>query len=247
MLIDDSSVESYAPPIPTTNVPIDLRYKFWKKPARQYNLEQYPHEQTMFSTSKIKIEVNMAIVDASATGNFVLPFTPVTEISPATRPLVIKLLDGETIKSTNTWKLAIPCLPDEEKIAHIVPGLVQSSLVFLKFPFDTGWKVIYKGHTCNVYFNANIVWKGMKEATLPIIFPLIVFVGLCLIEFIPCFLMCSFTSVVFIDLSICFLIRSSKRTGQVLRKLFLIAFSRLAFSWLKSLAWGYCASSGLVV
>ena len=53
--------------------------------------------------------------------------------------------------------------------------------------------------------------------------------------------------VVLVDLSICFLITFSVRACHILRKPFLIAFMRLAFVGLKSTAWRYCASSGLVV
>ena len=104
----------------------------------------------------------MAIADAGATGHFVLPSTPVTDISPATKPLAINLTDGETIKSTHTCKLEIPWLPDESKISHIVPGLVHSSLVSIKFLCDAGCKVIYERYTCNVYFNKKLVWQGIK-------------------------------------------------------------------------------------
>ena len=63
---------------------------------------KYPYAEIIFNTPKIKIAVDMAIEYAGATGHFVIPGTPVTDISPATRPLVIYLPDGETIKSTHT-------------------------------------------------------------------------------------------------------------------------------------------------
>ena len=46
--------------------------------------------------------------------------------------------------------LEIPCPPDEAKSSHIVPGLVQSSLVSIKVLYDAGFKLTYEGHTCNV-------------------------------------------------------------------------------------------------
>ena len=67
----------------------------------------------------------MAIADADATGHFELPGTPVTNIFPATTPLVINKTDGDTIQSTHTCKLAIPWLPDEARKSNIVPGLVH--------------------------------------------------------------------------------------------------------------------------
>ena len=68
----------------------------------------------------------MDISDAGATGHFLLPGTPVTDISPATKCLVINLTNGETIQSTHTLKLAIPWIPNESKISHKVLGLSHS-------------------------------------------------------------------------------------------------------------------------
>ena len=59
----------------------------------------------MFNTSKIKFAVGMTIANAGATGYCVLPGTPVTDISPAIRHLVINLPDGETITSKHTCKI----------------------------------------------------------------------------------------------------------------------------------------------
>ena len=80
----------------------------------------------------------MDIADAGATGHFGLPGTPVTDILPEITPLVIHLPDGKTIQSTYTCKLAIPWLPGEAKLAHIVPGMLHSSLVSIKFLCDSG-------------------------------------------------------------------------------------------------------------
>ena len=107
----------------------------------------------------------MAISDSGATGRFLLPGTPVNNISPGTRYLLINPPYGETIKSTYTWKLEIPWLPDKAKISHIVTGLVHSSLVSIKFLCESGFKVIYQGRTCNVYFEYKLVWQGIKEPT----------------------------------------------------------------------------------
>ena len=94
ILTDDSSVESDAPPIIPTTMPLKPRHKFWKQTIQQKNLEKSPHAETMFNTLKIKITVNMAITYSGTTGDFVLPSTPVTNISHATIPLVINLPYG---------------------------------------------------------------------------------------------------------------------------------------------------------
>jgi hypothetical protein len=57
------------------------------------NIPKAPQE-TIFNVSSINIAVDQAIANAGATGHFVLPGTPVTNITPSTNPLVINLPDG---------------------------------------------------------------------------------------------------------------------------------------------------------
>ena len=58
---------------------LPTRAKARKKPIKRGNLQA----QTIFNTSNIKIAFDMAIYDAGATENFVLPGTPVKNINPA--------------------------------------------------------------------------------------------------------------------------------------------------------------------
>jgi len=83
---------------------------------------QTQQQETLFHASHINIAVDHAIADAGATGHFVLPGTPVTDIAPAVTPLVINLPDGEKIESTHTCRLNLPWLPDKARMAHIIPG-----------------------------------------------------------------------------------------------------------------------------
>jgi hypothetical protein len=50
-----------------------------------------PLPETSFNTSPITIASDHAIADAGATGHFVLLGAPVTDVQPATKPLVINL------------------------------------------------------------------------------------------------------------------------------------------------------------
>ena len=83
----------------------------------------------------------MAVVDVGATGRFVLPDTPVSNIKIARHPLKIKLPDGDCLTSTHTYTLDTPWLPNEAKEAHIVPGLAHALLISIKILGDTGCKV----------------------------------------------------------------------------------------------------------
>ena len=74
----------------------------------------------------------MAVADSGATGYFVLPGTPVTNIKIVRHPLKINLPDGDCLTSTHTCTLDIPWLPRKAKEAHIVPGLAHASLISIK-------------------------------------------------------------------------------------------------------------------
>ena len=73
----------------------------------------------------------MVVADVGATGHFVLPGTPVTNVKIARHPLRINLLYGDCLTSTHTCTLDIPWLPNEAKEAHIVPGLAHAYLIFI--------------------------------------------------------------------------------------------------------------------
>ena len=103
------------------------------------------------------------MADASATGHFVLPGTPVTNIKIARHPLKINLPDGDCLTSTHTCTLDITWLPNEAKEAHIVPGLAHASLISIKILCDAGCKVTYDDNECRVYYNKKIVWLGKRE------------------------------------------------------------------------------------
>ena len=91
-------------------------------------------------------------MDAGTTGHFMITGVPVIDIKPATKPLIINLPDGETIKSTHTCNLNIPWLPEEATKAHIVPGLAHTSLVLIKVLHNAGCEVAYNGKPCLVYY-----------------------------------------------------------------------------------------------
>ena len=50
---------------------------------------------TNYTTAQLKILRNMAVADAGATGHFVLPGTPVTNVKVERHPLKINLPDGD--------------------------------------------------------------------------------------------------------------------------------------------------------
>ena len=112
---------------------------------------------TNYTTAQLKIAKNMAVVDAGATGHFVLPGTPFTNLKVARHPLNINLPGRDCLTSTDTCTMDIPWLPNDSKEAHIIPGLAHASLISIKILCDAGCKVTYDDDGCRVYYNNKIV------------------------------------------------------------------------------------------
>jgi hypothetical protein len=123
------------------------------------------HHETAFHVTGIHVPSDHAIADTGATGHFVLPGTPVTNIAPVIQALVINLPDGKQLVSTHTCCLNVPWLPAPAREAHIVPGLAHASLVSIKTLCDAGCRVTYDDENCRVYFNQTMVWIGHREPT----------------------------------------------------------------------------------
>ena len=82
----------------------------------------------------------------------------------AYNPIQIKLLDGDIILSTHTCNLPIPWLPNEMTEAHIVPGLVHSSLIPTKKFCEAGCVVILDMHECRVYYGPKAINHRIASA-----------------------------------------------------------------------------------
>ena len=117
---------------------------------------------TNYTTAQLNIAKNMAVADAGATGHFVLPGTPVTNVKVERHPLKINLPDGDWLTSTHTCTMDIPWLPNNAKEAHIVPSLAHASLISIKILCDAGCKVTYDDDECRVYYNKILVWLGKR-------------------------------------------------------------------------------------
>ena len=83
-----TQTESTTTPIfhPTTKH-ITTRARAWQQAITNSDLNNSPNVETMFNTAAIKIGVAMAIADAGVTSHFLLPDSPVSDVTPTTRPL----------------------------------------------------------------------------------------------------------------------------------------------------------------
>ena len=112
------------------------RAKAWSSIATQLHSNKSIGPYTIMETAKIKIAIDMVIVDTGATAHFTVPGAPVINQKVATNLLIINLPDGEQLKPTHTCELDIPWLTKANREAHIVPGLIHTSLILIKTLYD---------------------------------------------------------------------------------------------------------------
>ena len=107
-----------------------------------------------------KPKLNKAIGDTGTTGKCVLPGAPVDDIKEAKNPIEIEMANDSISKSTHTFYLRIPGLPQKLREAHIVPGLSHSSLISIKKLCRGGCVVIFKDKICEVWYYGALVLTG---------------------------------------------------------------------------------------
>ncbi len=82
---------------------------------------------------------------------------------PTMNPLRISLPDGHIIASDKNCVLDIPQLPAIAQIAHIVPGLPNSSLISFEQYSDMGCRVESHDPNCYVYLDIKIILKRPRK------------------------------------------------------------------------------------
>ena len=103
-----------------------------------------------------------AILDSGASSTFLLSRAPVHNAQVAANPLNIKLPNGTTIQSSHIAELALPQLPKQARLAHIVPGLASHSLVSVVKLCNAGCKVVIDDISCEIQYRGAPVIKCSK-------------------------------------------------------------------------------------
>ena len=73
------------------------------------------------------VDINMksikewAMLDSGSTSHFLVTAAPITNITPASNPLTVKLPGGAYVSSTHTCTLTLPQLPTWAREGHIIP------------------------------------------------------------------------------------------------------------------------------
>jgi hypothetical protein len=82
-----------------------------------------------------------ALLDSGCTPHFLLADAKCTEKVLAETPLEVCITNGATIATSHTVTLNMPPLPHAARQAHILPGSVQHSLLFVGKMCDSGFAV----------------------------------------------------------------------------------------------------------
>ena len=103
-----------------------------------------------------------AILDSGATSHFLATTAPITNITPASKPLTVKLPDGACVSSTHTCKLTLPQVPTRAREGHIIPWLASYSLLSVVKLCNAGREVTFTKIGCQVKQLGRIVLRGSK-------------------------------------------------------------------------------------
>ena len=105
---------------------------------------------------------NYGILDSGATGYFVTPKAPITDIKKDPHPVRVTIPNGKTIVSTEVGKINWPLLPEEATTAKVIPELKGKSLMAVKQLNDSGCTVILHPKYCIVLHDSKIMLHGIK-------------------------------------------------------------------------------------
>jgi hypothetical protein len=101
-----------------------------------------------------------AILDSGCTSKFLSATAPCTSKQAAHIPLSVNMPKGTSIQSSHTCDLLLTDFPPKTRKAHIFPGLVHNSLIYVGQLCDNGCDVKFNKDTLSVMNNGNRVMLG---------------------------------------------------------------------------------------
>jgi hypothetical protein len=103
-----------------------------------------------------------AILDSSATSHFLMTNAPATNIVLTTKPIIVRLPNGERVHSTHTCTINIPSLPPRARAAHIIPGLASHSLLSIVSLCNAGCTIHFTKIGCTIIYCGRTIICGHK-------------------------------------------------------------------------------------
>jgi hypothetical protein len=104
-----------------------------------------------------------AILDSGCTSNFLSSTAPCSDKQAAHVPLNVNMPNGTTIRSSHTCNLLLTDLPHQARQAHILQGLVHTSLISVGQLCDNGCSVTFTQDQFTVSKNGKCVMYGSRD------------------------------------------------------------------------------------
>jgi hypothetical protein len=104
-----------------------------------------------------------ALLDSGCTAYFIMENGKCSNKQYTTTPLEVRLPNGDTITSTHTATLNMPSLPQAARLAHILPGLAQHSLLSVRQMCDSGCSVTFTASNATVTNGHSTILTGERD------------------------------------------------------------------------------------
>jgi hypothetical protein len=104
-----------------------------------------------------------SILDSGCANNFLSATEPCMNKRATPVPLHVNMPDGTTIQSSHTGELLLSALPPEARRAHILPGLVHTSLISVGQLCDSGCDVIFTRDQVEMKKDGKLVMSGIHD------------------------------------------------------------------------------------
>jgi hypothetical protein len=104
-----------------------------------------------------------AILDSGCTSNLLSADAPCSDKQAAHVPLNVNMPNGTTIQSSHTCNLLLTDLQPQARQAHILPRLVQNSLISVGQLCDNGCTVTFTQDQVTVSKNGKCVMYGSQD------------------------------------------------------------------------------------
>jgi hypothetical protein len=103
------------------------------------------------------------ILDYGCTSNFLSAPTPCTNKQASPIPLNVNMPNGTSIQSSHTSDLLLTALPPDANRAHILPGLVHNSLIYVGQVWDSGCNVNFTKEKVEVTKGGKCLMLGSRD------------------------------------------------------------------------------------
>jgi hypothetical protein len=139
----------------------DAAWQAWADSRQDKQIKHYNH--CLPYTGCTPTHKHIAIVYSGFTGHYGMVTAPITNKKVATMPIQVTLPDGASIKSSHTWNLILPQLPETAKKVHVIPGLSTSSLLYVGQLVDADCSITFDKTKVQILHKKAKILEGQRN------------------------------------------------------------------------------------